>query len=171
MLSSRAGLLDCSPRPRRLALPPQVARHVPPPASCRLLLPGAWASLRSSLSAAQEGRQAGNTQEHATQGRRPLQPGGQPLAPARYGLPRCGQRTAVRLLTGDGAADRGRRYGAVLAAAAVGRGRAAAVGAHGGRRSGSGRENCIFGTRNNGLRSFTISNIGFAKIGSQTLAI
>ena len=46
----------------------------------------------------------------------------------------------MRLLTGDGAADRGWRYGAVLAAAAVGRGRAAAVGAHGSRRSGSGRD-------------------------------
>ena len=106
-----------SSRPARLlpaAPPPQAARHVPPPASCRLLLPRAWASLRSSLSAAQEGRQTGNTQEHATQGRRPLQPGGQPLAPARYGLPRCGQRTAVRLLTGDGVADRGRRYGRCL---------------------------------------------------------
>ena len=68
------------------------------------------------------GRQAG------TQGRRPYDQ----AAPVHYGLRRCGQRTAVRLHTGDGAADRGRRYGAVLGAAAIGRGRAAAVVAHGG---------------------------------------
>ena len=101
-----------------------------------MCLPLLAAGVAAQQPVSSAGRQAGNTQERATQGRRPLQPGGQPLAPARYGLRRCGQRTAVRLLTGDGAADRGRRY----EAAAVGRGRAAAVGAHGGRRSGSGRD-------------------------------
>ena len=52
-------VFSCQPaRMLPAAPPPQAARHVPPLASCRLLLPGAWASLRSSLSAAQEGRQA-----------------------------------------------------------------------------------------------------------------
>jgi len=107
LLSSRAGLLDCSPRPRRLALPPQAARHVPPPASCRLLLPGAWASLRSSLSAAQEGRQATHRSAPPRGGAPYSQAASHwPLRATAYGGAasgqRCGCSQGMGLQIGDG---------------------------------------------------------------------
>ena len=103
-----------SSRPARLlpaAPPPQAARHVPPPASCRLLLLGAWASLRSSLSAAQEGRQATHRSAPPRGGAPYSQAASHwPLRATAYGGAasgqRCGCSQGMGLQIGDG--DTGR---------------------------------------------------------------